>query len=223
MDQRFVAALIHAVSPVRMSRYEAYSGIGQPHFLDLYHYNMAISNELFFCLSFFEVVLPNRINWFFIRRYGADWPYADRLRNTLSSRHKTELEETCYRQQEIRQLHIVDAGMVVADLSFGFWVSLFAARYRVPFDWRPDGNLRQIFPNDTPGSLVALHADLDRLRSLRNRIAHHEPILHIDPPRLHATAMALLSAMCRDSADFVAERCRFSQVWAEGPRRWPVG
>ena len=213
MDDRSIAALIHALSPARISRYEAYSGTFGAHYIELYHYNILVAQEINFSLSILEVVLRNRINWIFVHKYGFDWPYSDRLLRTLRDRHAADIVEVRDRQQTNRGLARVDHGMVVADLPLGFWVSLFAMKYQVSLGWRPDGNLRRIFPNDTPTDLVALHSALDRLRILRNRIAHHEPILHLDLPHLHGTVMALLSAMCRDTADFVAARCRFFEVW----------
>ena len=66
------------------------------------------------------------------------------------------------------------AGRVVAELPFRFWVALFANPYDTTI-WRTD--LHRIFTprvKDRRG----LHDTLDRLRTLRNRIAHHEPIFH---------------------------------------------
>ncbi len=64
--------------------------------------------------------------------------------------------------------------LVVAELPFRFWVGLFANRYDTTI-WRTD--LHRIF---TPRvkQRRGLHDTLDRLRTLRNRIAHHEPIFH---------------------------------------------
>ena len=62
-------------------------------------------------------------------------------------------------------------GRVVAELSFGFWVGLFANVYDQNL-WRTD--LYHLF-SPRP-QRRQLHEDLDKLRTLRNRIAHHEPI-----------------------------------------------
>lgn len=63
-------------------------------------------------------------------------------------------------------------GKVVAELSYGFWVALFANAYDTTL-WLT--NLHRLFTprvKDRNG----LYDALDRLRTLRNRIAHHEPI-----------------------------------------------
>ena len=75
-----------------------------------------------------------------------------------------------------KQLHergkLPTADYVVSELSFTFWVALFANVYDQTL-WRTD--LHRIFTPRTKNR-HGLHDSLDRLRNLRNRIAHHEPI-----------------------------------------------
>ena len=66
-------------------------------------------------------------------------------------------------------------GRVVAELNFGFWVALFAKRYDMRL-WR--ARLSGLFAPSP--SRPELYGQLDRLRTLRNRVAHHEPILQRD-------------------------------------------
>ena len=67
-------------------------------------------------------------------------------------------------------------GHVIAELNLGFWVGLFANNYHSAL-WK--GRLEYVFPNFS-GQRKELHSDLERLRKLRNRIAHHEPICFIN-------------------------------------------
>lgn len=66
----------------------------------------------------------------------------------------------------------LDAGRVVAELSFGFWTGLTGPKYDVL--WRD--HLVKIFPRP-PVQRVKIQTRLNSIRKLRNRIAHHEPIL----------------------------------------------
>ena len=63
------------------------------------------------------------------------------------------------------------SGKIVAELGLGYWVGLFANRYDEKL-WRRY-LCRAFVPRPSRGDLFA---DLDRLRTLRNRIAHHEAI-----------------------------------------------
>jgi hypothetical protein len=77
---------------------------------------------------------------------------------------------------------VVPVGKVIAELRFAFWVSLLTASHQERL-W--DDQLRSAFPylpgaaGDHAGVSAArkiLHDDVDAIRTLRNRIAHHEPV-----------------------------------------------
>ena len=68
-------------------------------------------------------------------------------------------------------------GRVIAELPLGFWSSLLGNDYNRRL-WQPC--LRTAF--DGPVRRTHLHAELNDLRLLRNRIAHHEPIHGRDLP-----------------------------------------
>lgn len=62
---------------------------------------------------------------------------------------------------------------LVAELSFGFWSYMFA-----PIQFKVGGqHLHKIYVNRPKGTTPKeLFNSLDEIRSLRNRIAHHEPL-----------------------------------------------
>lgn len=62
---------------------------------------------------------------------------------------------------------------MVAELNFGFWKFLLAKRYEATL-WT--GHLRHAFPNLRPQRRATVYRALDELHTVRNRIAHHEPI-----------------------------------------------
>ena len=65
----------------------------------------------------------------------------------------------------------VDSGRIVSELTFQFWVALHERKYRDQFWIR---FLRKIWPDGE--DVRKLHKDLLKIRDLRNRIAHHEPV-----------------------------------------------
>jgi len=66
----------------------------------------------------------------------------------------------------------LEACRIVAELSFGFWTGLTGPRYSDL--WR--NHLVKIFPR-RPVQRADVQLRLNSIRKLRNRIAHHEPIL----------------------------------------------
>ncbi len=67
----------------------------------------------------------------------------------------------------------VTPGRMVAELTFGFWVGLTGPKYSVEL-W--ERHLYKAFPNAKLGR-KQLNKRLESIRLLRNRVAHHEPIL----------------------------------------------
>jgi hypothetical protein len=143
--------------------------------LQLYEWNLACSEALFGFLHGLEVAVRNslhhvlsndigRPDWF-KEGHPLPWPSVPRLLFT-----------------DAMNGMIIDArtnagagapvGKVIAELPFGFWASLTTSR----FDqlWRV--SLHRAFPHATVPRRV-IHWRLEVIRRLRNRIAHHEPIL----------------------------------------------
>ena len=78
------------------------------------------------------------------------------------------------RKNIYREKKIVTSGKIIAELSFGFWTSLFDARFEMSL-WK---NLRLAFPN-CPKRIrqrKTMSAKFNGIRKLRNRIFHHEAI-----------------------------------------------
>lgn len=63
-------------------------------------------------------------------------------------------------------------GKMMAELTFGFWTLLTSTRHANVI-WQP--HLRHLYPGGSDRRQI--HNGLDELRKLRNRVAHHEPIV----------------------------------------------
>lgn len=68
----------------------------------------------------------------------------------------------------------VSEGKIIAELTMYFWKRVFSPEYEHTL-WKP--SLRRIFPDKrVTRSQVAIH--LENVYQARNRLAHHEPVLH---------------------------------------------
>lgn len=75
----------------------------------------------------------------------------------------------------------LEPGRLVAELRFGFWTSLFDVRYEQSKVLWPRLLGEQLLDPGTPRSMRSrkqLSPLLNRVRHLRNRVFHHEPIWH---------------------------------------------
>ena len=175
-----LADLGAAFSPERMSTYLSSVQGDREKALHLYAWNTAISAAFYGPLQGLEVALRNAMHRQLAGCYGADWydnPSAGLDAACLNriAKAKTEVARAGHKPEPPR---------VVAALSFGFWISLLGsggrmdqAQRRADYErtlWRPA--LRASFPHRKTLTRKQAHRPLDYLRTLRNRIAHHEPI-----------------------------------------------
>ena len=139
--------------------------------------NTALSAAFYGPLQGLEVTLRNALHRQLVKRYGPAW--YDNPRTALD-RGAVERVRAA-RSEQGRPRHGAHS-LIVATLSFGFWISLLGpggrtatgrkANYEMTL-WRPA--LRAAFAHRAPLTRRQVHRPLNDLRALRNRIAHHEP------------------------------------------------
>ncbi|MEN9683673.1 MAG: hypothetical protein RLZZ427_1424 [Pseudomonadota bacterium] len=82
----------------------------------------------------------------------------------------THLQRSKARRKQIPVTH----GKIIAELTLYFWKRLFGPEYQQSL-WRP--SLKRVFPNkQLKRADVAIR--LEAIYQARNRLAHHEPVLH---------------------------------------------
>lgn len=91
-------------------------------------------------------------------------------------------------------------GKVIAQLTFGFWRYLTSAAHEVTL-WRPA--LHHAYPAGT--SRPDVDARIGRLHELRNRVAHHEPLLTLDAANLHSELVEIATLLDRQLGFYVTE------------------
>lgn len=136
---------------------------------ELYLTNIALSEALYPILSVLEISLRNAIHRQMSRHFRDPYWFNNQLPESFqASVSKAE-------QKIIAQQKLVTPDRIVAELSFGFWNRLFN-RHHAKQLWKP---LRMIFRylprqqrrRDT------IDDSLFRIRTLRNRVYHYEPII----------------------------------------------
>ena len=154
----------------------------------LYAWNTAVSAAFYGPLQGLEVALRNAMYRGLAERYGEAW-----YDNRDAGLDRGAMERIAGARTELaRDGHGDDPPRIVAALSFGFWVSLLGpggrigagrkANYEMTL-WRPA--LRGAFAHRATLTRKEAHRPLNALRTLRNRIAHHEPVFARDLARDH--------------------------------------
>jgi hypothetical protein len=174
------------LSAPRFAVYLAVADHDRGRALALYEWNAQISAALLHDLAHIEVGLRNAYDRALSERWPGPphWTLAGEtvfapVRRTRG-RRRVDINE---RPRENLRQAIGNAGgpaarpgKVVAELMFGFWRYLSSAAHEKTL-WVPA--LHRVFPRGTDR---AAHVDgpVGRLHDLRNRVAHHEPLLTTD-------------------------------------------
>ena len=146
-----------------------------PKTIDVYVYyawNTALSESLYAPLQALEVALRNTIHNTATDHFNDDMWFAntsilhDSFQKKSIAKAKTSL---------IKRGADIKPNRIIAELSFGFWTSLFNVQYDIKL-WHP--LIRKTFPHmlkkyRTRGNIGRR---LNKIRNLRNRIFHYEPI-----------------------------------------------
>ena len=169
----------HIVSARRMERYLIASYGDTKKARRLYKLNMRLACEMFIIVSGFEIALRNAIHSNVAGRFGEDWLGRSVRRGgifyALPPKAKRNIISTA---KKLKENNKYDSDQMVASMEFGTWKYMFSK-----IQYEATGQcLLKIFPLK-PKSTKEQHYDrkfffneLDHVNSLRNRLAHHEPI-----------------------------------------------
>lgn len=183
-------------------RINAYIMPGDPSLdtaIERYLWNMRLAEALWSSFHLTEVTLRNRINKTFSEFYGENWLLNPPKELLLSERNLTNLKNVKDRfnaEQDKKKPHLRRAltnNDLVAGVDFGFWTYLFKSKYD-PI-WNRKGVMQQVFPNmpaDSSLELIEIHDILYRIKKLRNRVAHHDPVYDGPYKEVYAEILMLL-------------------------------
>ncbi|MBQ9213543.1 MAG: Abi family protein [Bacteroidales bacterium] len=168
------------LSQKRMNRYLAACNGDTRKAMTLYRYNLQLSQEAFTIISCFEVALRNAIDANLIPTFGQEWLKDSVMQGGIFTNRNTikSFENISHALNKLRSNGTYSHSKLLAAMDFGVWKYMFS-----PVQFRLTGSrLLQIFPNkarSTP-QIQYNHSyifnELDKINTLRNRIAHHEPI-----------------------------------------------
>lgn len=210
-------ALIAGLSPQRLGPYLAHTNDNHKQALAYYHWNMRLSEALYPALHLNEVVFRNAMHEALTSEFDtANWFKGLWLHN----REQRSVNKVITDLQNRYGDHCVHPDKVVAELTFGFWSSLCDTRYEHKQILWPKllrhAPLRKLPKRQRQRK--ELGRAVNRLRQLRNRVFHHEPIWHWkDLPSRHANAINLLSWLNPEAARMLQHTDRFNEVYQRGP------
>ncbi|WP_341961004.1 hypothetical protein [Pseudomonas sp. RC10] len=189
-----------------MSTYEAKAlaeGFEAAAGLKLYAWNARVSGTLLVPLHICEVVIRNAVADALEAMHGPQWPWNPGFERSLP-RLGGPGYDAVSDLQNVRK-KVATTGQVIAELKFVFWEKMFTSRHDHRI-W--NAHLRRVMPNLDDTKTIAenrkrIFEDLNKIRLLRNRIAHHEPIFARDLRGDFQRVQQLIAARCEISASWL--------------------
>jgi len=181
-----------------------------------YLWNMAVCESLYSPLQIAEIALRNAIhNALSIRFNSSQWydfaplqPYA-----------KDEIAQA--KKRILQKKGAFSPGDIVAELQFGFWTSLLGKVYNnSPI---PAAILKHAVKNchKSEKNISAQKQRWDMIRELRNRVFHHERIIHWkDLKQQHEHLLFAIKWISNDLYDLTIVLDRFSATYDSGIIIW---
>ncbi len=183
-------------STERMGRYYATYPNDENKAIVHYQANIELSSSFYASLSVFEVALRNALNRELTTLFNRDdWYKVIASKPGLNglNYYITEAQRHISNRGEI-----VTASKIVAELTFGFWVSLMNSQYERIL-WH---DLRRAFPYIPKARRQRknISAPLNNFRTFRNRVFHNESICWNKPyiENMHNNIIEVLSWINKD-------------------------
>lgn len=213
--------LIHALPSARLRKYRQGDTDDPERALELYVWNEEVSSAFHRVLGPFEVTLRNSIDRCLANAYGPSWFADPNVGLDRGARSKVDkvLHSLHKRRNPLEPLEVIEA------LPLGFWVRLLSrggpmgsGRPKADYErtiWRPA--VRNAFPHRGRLMRSEVHDSVRPLHELRNRVAHYEPICHLDLAREHQRILEVTGWMCPRMSEWISQRTQVPTLLKQRP------
>src|ERR1035438_9563708 len=168
-DDKILVTLEKYISSERLAAYVNYARGDKWVAIRLYERNTEISEALYGVIQALEIALRNAIHNILSEQLGGPKWYETSI---FAESEREALEDA--KKKVLDRPAALTPSRVIAELTFAFWGRLFSDSYDKTL-WVP--HLRKIFPLKLQDRRSLTRGRLMELKTLRNRIAHHERLL----------------------------------------------
>ena len=182
-----------------------------------YSLNLALCESLYPILQFAEVALRNAIHSAFTARFGTDCWY-DSITG-LQNWQQSKIQEA--KDSLLKNSKPITPGRMVAELNFGFWTGFFNKYHaHTGIGHHLAGQVFHHAPKHER-NLAKLDTRWKSIRDLRNRVFHHERILHWrDLDTHHQAMLEVISWISSELCDVASVLDRFTAIRRDGLDPW---
>ena len=206
------AALEAIITKERLGRYLTESGFDLDRALQLYAWNLKISAAFVPLLCAAEISLRNIVMVRSSAVFGPVWWQSSAFLGLAGSTAKGIVKSA---ENKIVDRGIVPTtGRMTAELSFGFWENMLLPKYQ-PALWTP---IHLHFPDlPTRVDRQTLYERCGKIRVLRNRISHHEPIFRRNISQDYADCVEFIGWLSSAKAAWITPHCNVMALMRTKP------
>ena len=216
MNNRFFKGVETALAVERLDAFRR-DGASPSITLSRYLWNMALCESLYSPLQIAEVALRNAIHTCLSEQFSADDWYST---SGLLLKWQADLVDGAVKKLSNRKNSVL-AGEIVAELHFGFWTGFFNKAHE---DKGIAHSLtKPVFKHAPKYERVASKLGMrwNRVRCLRNRVFHHERILHWeDLSDQHAAMIETIGWISPELREMAEALDRFTSIHSAGLEPW---
>ena len=148
-------------------------------------FNCELAESFYSSLSYFEIILRNKIDCVFSKYLGDDWIFQTQY---IIGRNKENMESALSHIKDSKK-NPTDKNHIISELSLGFWVYLFLPTYNEVLWNKHPQMLKEIFDNSKNKIVLqVIFSKLNIIRMYRNKIFHYGSVLadvKNPPARMH--------------------------------------
>jgi hypothetical protein len=202
--------LEQSISLDRLRPYLILASGDRRHAIALYEWNTSLSESLYGLLQGLEVALRNTMHNTIASAFRRqDW-YDGAF--VLDSFEQETIDKA--KNRVFRDAKPITASNIIPELNFGFWVALTRPFYAQSL-W--DKHLHRCFRIHLKRQRV--HAQLESIKKLRNRVAHHESILSRNLMDDYSRIMTILNWICPTSAAWIKSNLTLLEKIKQRPEK----
>jgi len=185
-----------------------------------YLWNMALCESLYSPLQIAEIALRNALHRKLTIRFGTEnWFDDATCRDILSHTQQHQIDEA--KQTLTIKGKPISPGRMVAELTFGFWTAFFNKRFA-------QNSAAIAVTSGTFHAAPKAERDLRklnqrwrRIRELRNRVFHHERIIHwADLEAQHTEILRVIGWISPELQEMAQALDRFTEIRQQGVAPW---
>ena len=204
-DGNALGYLSVAISKDRLFPYVSYTNGDIFKAVLLYERNTLLSQGFYGVLQPLEITFRNSVH----RVMTQDWKRANWYDHPGLLKYREAESVKAAKANIVRWNKAITTGRVVAELTFGFWLRLLDTSYEKTI-WVP--TLYKAFPNMAKPDRATIFNRLYSIKTLRNRIAHHEPIVFRNLERDYLNAIETIGWFCHTTETWVSATNTFRRT-----------